>query len=40
MTMGQHNQDGNAIRGVLFGILFSIPIWALIGFAVWFFFFR
>jgi hypothetical protein len=38
--MARHHQEGNAIRGVFYGILFSIPIWIVIAFAVWFFCFR
>jgi len=38
--MGQHRQEGNAIRGLYYGALLSIPLWALIGLAVWFFCFR
>lgn len=28
-------EDGNAVRGLVFGVLFSLPIWGVIGLAVW-----
>ncbi|WP_439593332.1 hypothetical protein [Microbacterium sp.] len=29
------HEDGNVLRGALFGVLFSLPIWGVIGLAVW-----
>jgi hypothetical protein len=38
--MGEHRQEGNAIRGLYYGALISLPIWFLIAFVVWFIWFR
>ena len=38
--MAKHRQDGNVIRGLVYGVLLSIPLWALIGLAIWYFGFR
>lgn len=27
--------DGSVLRGMAFGLLFALPLWALIGLAVW-----
>jgi hypothetical protein len=35
--MVNYRQDGNALRGLFYGILLSIPLWILIAVAIWFF---
>ena len=36
--MGQHEaHEGNPIVGAFYGILFSLPIWAIIGLTIWYF---
>lgn len=40
MPMRDHDHGHNAIAGALWGILFSLPVWALIGLAIWYFFFH
>lgn len=31
----EFQESRNAFRGLFFGVLFSLPIWAILGLAVW-----
>ena len=33
--MNKHREEGNVMRGIVYGILFSIPIWVIIGLIIW-----